>query len=286
MNNMKNQLKYTAFLMLVLLVPSCRDEEKYPIPDITRGAIPVFVQDDNDTGFINFLDFDASRLAFDVDRLGSEEVASVDVWLTFNNSQTGESETISYKTVSAFPEKVTFSFDELLALFPPQVVTEDTLSLGDSFVVGGFAMLADGRYLDGGYSPSVVANHPVYVTYNVACASDLGGVYDFTRISGTSTATTLLNQTIVERAPGYYEVPDITMEYFAGTPVKYRFTDICGTLYPDDESVDYGAQVVVQLNAGTNVDMVTGEITFDVEYIAPSCCGLLGKKVMFKATPK
>lgn len=283
---MKNRSRYSILLGLAAFIASCTDEDKYPIPDFTTSSIPVFNQGEGDTGFIDFMNFDATSLAFDVDRLGSEEVSSIDVWVTFNNSETGSSTTVDYNTVTALPQTVTMSFDELIALFPPEVVTEDTLSLGDSFVIGGNALLADGRYLSGGYSPSVVANHPVFLTYNVACASNLAGLYDFTKISGSGTAATLANQTIVQRAPGYYELPDITMEFFAGLPVKYRFTDICGVLYPDAASVDFGSQVVVKFNAGTAVNQTTGEITFDVEYVSTSCCGLLGQKVTFKATPK
>ena len=283
---MKIQIRYITFMVLAVFIGSCEDEEKYPLPDITRSSIPVFLQGETDTGFINFVDFDDSHVSFSVESVVREEVTSVDVFVTFNNAETGESETIQYNTVNAFPQEIDFTFDELLNLFDPEVVTEDTLDLGDSFVVGGNALLADGRYLSGGYSPSVVANDPVFLTYNVACASNLAGIYDFTLISGSGTATSLLNQTIVQRAPGSYEIPDISMEYFAATPVKYGFTDICGNLFPDPASVDFGTQVVVRFNAPTTVDPVTGVITFDIEYISTSCCGLLGKKTVFKATPK
>lgn len=283
---MKKLIQITYCVLLILTIGSCRDDDKYPIPDITRSSIPVFLQGDADTGFINFLDVESSNLAFDVDRLGTEGVTSIDVWIQYNNSETGETETISYTTVSNFPQAVNLSLDQLIALFAPEVVTKDSLSLGDSFVVGGNLRLADGRYLEGGYSPSVVANHPVYLTYNVACASDLAGVYDFTKISGAGTKTTLLNQTIVQRGQGYYELPDISMEFFDATPIKYRFTDICGNLIPDDESEEFGSQVVVKFNANTKVDPVTGVITFDIEYVGTSCCGLLGQKTVFTATPK
>jgi hypothetical protein len=282
---MKNQIKYILCILLAIVSGSCRDEEKNPLPDFVRSSVPVFIQGDTDTGFINFLDYQASHLSFDVERLGSEEIARVDVHITFNNSQTGESEEIEYAQVSSFPQQFEFTFNELLALFGPNVVTEDTLSLGDSFQVWGNALLADGRYLDGGYSPSVVANDPVILTYNVACASDLAGVYDLTRISGTSTASVLPNQTIIQRGQGYYELPDITMEFFPDTPVRYRFTDFCGNLVADPESEDYGGQVVVFFNSAT-VDQTTGVITIDLEYVGTSCCGLLGNKLKFIATPK
>lgn len=283
---MKNQIRYIAFSLLALFIGACEDEEKYPIPDFTRSSVPVFLQKDTDTGFINFQDLDATTLSFDVDRLGTEAVSSIDVLITFNNSETGTSQTVTQSTVNSFPQTVNLSIDQLINLFPQELLTRDTLSLGDSFVVGGNVLLADGRYLDGGYSPSVVANDPVFVTYNVACASALNGTYDLTLISGDNgEATSEPGQTIATIAPGYYELSDATMSIF-GFPVKYRFTDICGNLIADPESVDYGTQIVIRFNAGTVIDPVSGEITFDIEYIAPSCCGLAGIKTVFKATPK
>lgn len=283
---MKNQIRYIAFSLLALFIGACEDEEKYPIPDFTRSSVPVFLQKDTDTGFINFQDLDATTLSFDVDRLGTEAVSSIDVLITFNNSETGTSQTVTQSTVNSFPQTVSLSIDQLISLFPQEFLTRDTLSLGDSFVVGGNVLLADGRYLDGGYSPSVVANDPVFVTYNVACASALNGTYDLTLISGDNgEATSEPGQTIATIAPGYYELSDATMSIF-GFPVKYRFTDICGNLIADPESVDYGTQIVIRFNAGTVIDPVSGEITFDIEYIAPSCCGLAGIKTVFKATPK
>lgn len=283
---MKNQIRYIAFSLLALFIGACEDEEKYPIPDFTRSSVPVFLQKDTDTGFINFQDLDATTLSFDVDRLGTEAVSSIDVLITFNNSETGTSQTVTQSTVNSFPQTVNLSIDQLISLFPQEFLTRDTLSLGDSFVVGGNVLLADGRYLDGGYSPSVVANDPVFVTYNVACASALNGTYDLTLISGDNgEATSEPGQTIATIAPGYYELSDATMSIF-GFPIKYRFTDICGNLIADPESVDYGTQIVIRFNAGTVIDPVSGEITFDIEYIAPSCCGLAGIKTVFKATPK
>ena len=150
-------------------------------------------------------------------------------------------------------------------------------------------LVADGRYLEGGYSPNLIANDPVYLTYNVACASDLAGTYDFVLVSGDNGELAAIpNQTITQVAPGYYEISEMTMVIFAGgaPPVKYRFTDICGTFTADGQSVDFGTQIVIQFNAGTGQDPTTGEITFAIEYINPSCCGLTGIKTVFKAVPK
>ncbi len=285
---MKNQTRYIAILVLAVFIGSCRDEEKNPVPDFTRSSIPVFAPGNTDTGFIDFMDFNNTHLSFTVNTKGRAVVQNLDVTITFNNAETGESETIIYNTVNSFPQEINLTFDELLALFPSDVVTADTLGLGDSFVIAGNVLLADGRYLSGGYSPSVLANDIVFLTYNVACASDLAGTYDLTLIFGDNgEASSLPNQTITEVSPGYYELSDMTMDLFGPNfPIKYRFTDICSNLTADVGSVDFGTQVTIQFNSGTVIDPVTGEITFDIEYIAPSCCGLQGIQTVFKATPK
>lgn len=284
---MKNQINYIACILLTLFIGSCRDEDKNPIPDFTKSSIPVFFQKETDTGFINFVDLDETSLSFDVDRQGTEGVSSIDVLVTFNNTETGESETVTHSTVSSFPHNISLTIDQLIALFPGEVVTRDTLTLGDSFVVGGNVLLEDGRYLEGGYSPNVVANDPVYLTYNVACASDLAGVYDLTLVSGTNgEAGSLDNVVIAQVSPGYYEIADATMDIFGPNfPIAYRFTDICGNLTADAESVDFGSQITIKFNPGTSIDPATGVITFSIEYISPSCCGLAGIKTVYTATP-
>ena len=283
---MKNQMRYIALILAAIIVGSCTDEEKYPIPDFTRSSVPVFLQGEGDTGFVDFMDMNRTALSFSVDKRGSVDVTEVDVLITYNNSETGKSETIEYATVTTLPSEINLTFDQLINVFPDEVVTADTLSLGDSFVVAANLMLADGRYLNGGYSTSVAANDPVTLTYNVACASDLAGTYDFTLVSGDNgEVQSLSNQTITEVSPGFYEISDLTMDLFGPDfPIKYRFTDICGTLTAEEESVDY--PVSIKLNPGTVIDPATGEITFHIEYTSASCCGTAGLKAVFKATPK
>jgi hypothetical protein len=285
---MKNQIRYITIILLAVFIGSCEDEEKYPLPQITRGSIPVFTPGATDTGFINFIDMDATTVSFTVDKDGTEEVENIDVLVIFNNAETGETHTATYSTIADFPQDVSLTIDQLLGVFEPEIVTKDTLGLGDSFVIAGNVLLADGRYLEGGYSPSVVANESVFLIYNVACESDLAGAYDFTLVSGTNgEAASLTNQTITQITPGTYELSDGTMDIFGPNfPVKYRFTDVCGTLTAAAASVDYGGQIAFRFTPGTSIDPVTGEITFAIEYLASACCGLAGIKTVYKATPK
>ncbi len=278
-------------IVIVLIAASCRDEDSYPIPDITRSSIPVFHQKEPDTGYIDIYNLNESLVSFDVDRLGSEKAEHIDVWVQYKNSQTGASAIANYITVSGtFPSsRFDLNIDDLVALFPDEVITRDTISIGDSFVVGGNMRLADGRYLSGGYSPAVTANHSVSLTYPVTCSSRLAGMYDLTLVSGDNGEDAFIpDQTITEVSPGYYEISEITMDLFQDQipGVKYRFRELCGAITADAESKDYGGLIAVRLNAGSGVDETTGVITFVVEYIAPSCCGLPGIKATFIATPK
>lgn len=284
---MKFQFKYILPALAALMISvSCEDDAKKPFDDFQKGAIPLFAPEDDDTGFIDLSDFDNSRMSFELATEGEVDVQSVDVILTYNNAATGVSTNAKYTTITSLPSTVNISFDQLMDAFPDEVVTPDSLDLGDSFTVNGFVTTSDGRYLEGGYSPSVLANKPVLLTYNVACASDLAGTYDFALVTGDNgELTSNPNQTIVQRAAGYYEISDISMDLFGDTPIKYRFTDICGNLNADPESLEFGDQVVVSLG-GSSIDPDTGVITFHVEYVNPSCCGLPGIVTIFTATPK
>lgn len=285
---MKSKMKYFILLIVGFLVTvSCEDKDKQLFSDFQRGSIPIFAQGDEDSGFIDLVNSAQSKLSFSLTTQGLADVSSVDVAVAYNNSETGVTNEIVYTNVSSFPSDIDITFDELLAAFGPNIVTNDSLDLGDSFVVNGYMKMTDGRYLNGGYSPSVLTNQ-VFLTYNVACASDLAGTYDFELISGENgEVSSLANQTIEEVGAGYYEISDMSMDLFGPDfPIKFRFTDICGNLTADPASVDLGDQVSIKLNPGSSVDPDTGEITFKVEYIAPSCCGLPGIITEFKATPK
>jgi hypothetical protein len=281
---MIHKIKYILPVIAILLNTSCADEDKQPFDDFQKGSIPLFVQGGADTGFIDLSDFNSSRINFSLATEGEADVSGVDIIITYNNSVTRTSSTATYTTLTSFPADVSITFEQLISAFPSNVVTADSLDLGDSFVIGGNVVTTDGRYLDGGYSPSVLANKQVLLTYNVACASDLAGTYDLTLLSGVEgEEESMLNQTIVQRAAGYYEISDVSMALFGATAIKYRFTDICGSLTADPQSVEFAINVSL---AGSSVDPETGEITFRVEYVNPSCCGVTGIVTVFKATPK
>lgn len=266
---MNRQLKYIIPAIAALFIGvSCEDEDKQQFRDFQKGAIPLLVQTDDDTGFIDLTDFNSSRIAFDLATEGEAPVSSVDVILTYNNSVTGESTDTKYTTVSTFPAVVSIGFEQLIAAFPDNKLTVDTLDVGDSFTVNGFVTTADGRYLEGGYSPSVLANRPVLLNYNVACASDLAGTYDFVTTNigagpggdaAACGASTSGSGTLGALAGGAYTVSDATFGVFPcawgdGPSVGVVLNDVCGRLsYTGADQYGDTYSISVVSNDGTSL---------------------------------
>lgn len=233
--------KYWIIFITIIGMTACVDDDKKPFDDFKKGAIPLFTQNNTDTGFINVDDPSTSNLSFSVDKEGLADVSSIDVTLTYNNAETGASNTVVYTSVTSFPASVSINKSDLFGAFPSNVVTEDSIGLGDSFVVGGNVKLSDGTYLNGGYSPSVFSKKPVNLFYNVSCASDLGGVLNFvtTNITagpgGNASACGASISGQVELADlggGRYAVSDITFGQYDcawnDTPaVGVTLVDVC-----------------------------------------------------------
>lgn len=172
---MKNKRNYIfALVLIIVTISSCRDDSKNPYPQLKQGTVPIFTPANDDTGLINFLDLQGgTKLSFSLDKSGAAPVTDMDIILIFNNAETNKSDTATYTTTSTFPSSFSIDIDHLLSAFPSDVVTIDTLSIGDSFNVTANVLLKDGTYLDGGFSPSVVSTQPVILTYSVGCPSNI-----------------------------------------------------------------------------------------------------------------
>lgn len=241
MKKIKYILPAVAALMITV---SCEDDAKKPFDKFQQGAIPLFVQGDEDTGFIDLTNFNSSKMNFEVATEGQIDVASVDLVITYNNSVTGESSDATYTTLTALPADVTIPFNDLVNAFPKEVMTADSLDVGDSFTINGYVTTGDGRYLDGGYSPSVLANKPVLLNYNVACASDIGGTYDYSTTvitlgPGANTAACAGTNTgegeWEDQGGGVYAVSDVTFGVFAcaygdDPATGATVNDVCGDI--------------------------------------------------------
>jgi hypothetical protein len=266
---MKHRMKYILPAAAALLISvSCEDDDKKLFDKFQQGAIPLFVQSDDDSGFIDLTNFDNSKISFELATEGEIDVSSVDVVITYNNSVTGESTDAKYSTLTALPADVTIGFDDLVSAFPKEVMTADSLGLGDSFTINGYVMTRDGRYLDGGYSPSVLANKTVLLNYNVACASDIGGTYDFVTTTialgdgGNTEACSGVNTgsgVWEDQGGGVYEVDDASFGIYAcayddDPATGVTVNDVCGDISfggADQYDVVYSLSVIS--NDGENL---------------------------------
>jgi hypothetical protein len=268
----------------LFLVSSCRDEDAVRMPDIARGALPVLTNVGD--GFINLLDVDATNIHFTVDLREYGNVQSADLLVIYTDFSTGERHTAVVREFQEWPINVTLSVDEVLGNFSSSVVTKESLDLGDNFEFSVRLNMADGSVYDR-YSPDLRGNtNRVYLSFSVACPSDLAGNYRVdvnTSVSNMYNLTTM-NVQIREISPGYYQISDITTNLF-GFDIGYRFRDICNQIIPDAGSVDFPTQVLLQDVGQSMVDDETGAITFDLVYSASSCCGIAGGRLRFVATP-
>ncbi len=272
---MKNILNYIlGCILATVAISACEDSSKYPIPNVTQGAIPLFTQNADDSGFINYLDPDKTNISFQLDKDGTEKVSGIDVVIVYNNSVNGKKDTVIYTTVSDLPGKVVINKSQLLGAFPKEVLTQDTLTIGDSFTITGNVKLADGRYLSGGFSPSVFGKKPISIVYNVTCLSAIHlGAYSAVS-TGTSTdpcppSKTLTNFSsdvvLSSSSAGVYTVSD----FFAGLYVAWygacygakinpgQFTDIC-----NDLSISFIGGFGEKVTGTGSYDPGTGKITY------------------------
>ncbi len=308
---MKNLLKYFLFVLAVVALASCRDDDKVKV-DLDRfekGALPHFTADvTNFDGFIDILNIAGTEVNFTLDladtsstsgrdnpNLEFSDVESVDILLTFINTSEGTQTTVVYGSTTTWPITVTATAQELIGAFDASVVTIDSLDPGDIFAFNADLFMADGRKLAAfievngqiqpGYSPSVLTNqNRVFLNYPVNCSSFLAGAYRLDAISGSGGLATQ-NVNIVELSPGYYQIDDATMDIFGNFPIRYNFNDVCNTIIMDPGSVDFGTQVAMSDAGGSSVDAATGVIRFNLQYDAVSCCGLAGLTIEFTATP-
>ena len=292
---MKNIVKLISAVLLVVSTTACQEEDQ--LPDIEQGAMVYFSPGAEDTGLINFLNLEASRLNFTMDltdALGRDlefaPVASVDVKVTYTDASTGNTRTTLLENTSTWPTTYDLDVQDIVALFPTDVVTVASLELGDSFFITTDFNMEDGRTLSG-WSPALLDNSPasiyrVFINYPVACPSNLAGTYLAECVDCPNGELASQPVTVTAVSPGVYSLSDVSMDIFGGTPIAYQFSDVCGTFTMAAASQDFGNQVVVEAQEGTGVDLETGVVTFNLSYVAPSCCGLAGLGLTYTLTPQ
>lgn len=272
-------MKHVTYILLFLLATatcSCVDEDKMPFNDFQRGTIPLFAQNEDDAGFISATDPSQSVLSFTLDKLGYSEVTSIDIKVTYTRAATGEQAQAVVHNISVLPASVQITGAQIVEALGDGV----TLAVGDEIQLDGAMVMADGRYLDGGYSASIVSRHPVSLTYFVSCSSNIPSG-DYTAVTNATISSDpdcdnvenltdlTYDVTLSADGPLRYEVSD----FFGGTFMAWYgdcygydfetpagFVDICGALNVEFTDAFGG------LVEGTGAfDPETGTITYTWE---------------------
>ncbi|MEM6840968.1 MAG: hypothetical protein AAF632_01975 [Bacteroidota bacterium] len=285
-----------ASLALLVVLSAC-DNENFVEENIDRGAMVFISPENNDTGLVNFLDLDASRLNFTVsmtDEQGRDlefaPVRALEVTVTYTDTSEGTTSKQMLESLESWPKTYDLGVVDLINLFPDEVLTRESLGLGDSFFITTDFQMQDGRFLSG-WSPALLDNsaesiYRVFVNYPVACPSDLAGTYLAECTSCPNGELTSQTVTLTTLSPGVYTMSDITMDIFGSFPVAYNISDICNEISVASGSRDFGTQIALEAQQGSVVDPDTGVITMDLEYASVSCCGLAGLKVAYTLTPQ
>ena len=292
---MKKLITFISGIMLLVGFNACEEQEQ--LPNVQQGAMVYFSQEADDTGLINFLDLSTTRLNFTMaltDALGRDlefaPVASIDVTVAYTDASTGSTHQTLLENTTVWPKTYDLALQDLMAIFPAEVVTVESLGLGDNFFITTDFIMENGQRLSG-WSPSLLDNsaasiYRVFVNYPVACPSALAGTYRADCVDCANGELPTQTVTITEITPGNYSFSDVTMDVFGNTPIVYNFSDVCGTLTMAAASKDFGTAVIVEEQEGTQVDLATGVITLRLKYGAASCCGLPGLTFSYTLTPQ
>lgn len=189
MKNMKKILKLSLLSIAgALLLNACGNEDF--IGEIPKGAMVYMSQEAEDDGFIDILDLSAVTLNFTLSttdargqNLEFAPIASIDVTVTYTNAAEGTTHKAILENLTAWPKTYSLSTADIVNIFPENVVDMTTLNAGDNFQISADFHMQDGTFLSG-WSPALLDKSPasvysVFINYPVACASALGGTYDY-----------------------------------------------------------------------------------------------------------
>lgn len=280
---------YNYFLAGVLAVgtfAACQNEDEYPVPELDTvevGVIPRVSVDEGNLGLINPNDFDNTDVALTVDAFsgGEVDVESVEVYLTFNNTDTltasdGSDSVVFttdrqlYQTYSQVPANVTFGTAELESLFN---TTREDFNVGESFDINYTFVTSTGRRID--QWSADICNE---TSYNGTCSLNVGISCPTQIQSGSYEVTAYANQNILagttytvniqQGAGTQFSIDNFNLDYqtpfystFNGLPISGGFVDVCNDLTLNTP----GPYSVFWRGEGT-FDPATNTITFPQVY--------------------
>lgn len=265
------------FIVGTFLLNGCGNEDF--IKEVPNGAMIYLSQDAEDDGFINSLNLADVTLNFTLSttdargqNLEFSPIASMDVTVTYTDIDDGSTHKAILENITSWPKTYMLSTADLVDIFPENIVNMTSVNVGDNFQISADFHMADGRFLSG-WSPALLDKSPasvysVIIDYPVACASDLGGTYDFSTvvksvgdggdISGCNNPVTG-SGTLTETGSGVYSVSDATFGQYDcawdDTPAEgVTLIDVCNTISTsgsDQYDLIYTFEIVS--NDGTNL---------------------------------
>lgn len=244
---MKNILKYTSILLLIIAV-SCRDEEFVRFPDVKSGvnARAILYPD---RSFINFSDLANASIAFDVYSINTD-LEKIVYSATFVEASSPGTvfPTVEAITVpgSAFVNgkatELEITADEIAALFNLPG-GKDYFEGGDKISFTAVATLTDGRTfsaansapsITGGAAASFTTQMDVFVgcpSPQDAIAGEYWSIMEYNDVGEPIGDTVDVTITFAGPEPFRYHVTDHTVELYVpygGTQYDADFYDICG----------------------------------------------------------
>jgi hypothetical protein len=284
--NMKRISIFTIVFAGLFLLNACQDEDWRPSPNINEniGAVTK-ISVNPDKNFFNALNPLASEeveFTIDVDGFEVTEVSSVDIMLQFTemNGVYNELEevfedsvytAVKVGEVSSFPATFSISAADAAAALNVDV---SFFKVGDGFDLTFPIHSADGRTFtvalnsDLCQQPAQPSFGGCNVRWTIACASDLGGTYDFSTTviaagaggaAGNCSNPVTGTGTLTDLGGGKYDVSDATFGQYDcawdDTPaVGVRLVDVCNKISLSG-SDQYGLiyTFVIKDNDGTSL---------------------------------
>lgn len=220
----KNIFLYTFIGLVVFLGTSCRDEDKYPIPDWNKhvGAMAVATVN-QEKAFFNYFEISEGEVEFELTYNGFDvtKVDKIDVQLNYFNKLEGtlyESRTV--RTVTSFPAVVNITSADAAQAFGKAL---EDIGPGDTFTATFLLHTSDGKILGGTlYSADLCAQEKQPGTcslfFPVACPSFLPteGTWTGVTTQGTFGAYGINeNVTITALGNGNYALSDVSGGFYA-----------------------------------------------------------------------
>lgn len=187
---MKKIQNIITILCLVLLLPCCENDGGDSKISTQNGALPNIQKLVNTDSFIDLLEVQSGgnfNLGFSAE-VATGKVSSMDIVGFYIKSDGTISKAVLASKIISFPVTYTLNRDDLYTAFS-NVNTPEDFESGDKFIISADITLTDGTVLkiindDGtnNFSSNIATSnlYKVFQTYNVTCASYLGGTYQFT----------------------------------------------------------------------------------------------------------